>query len=310
VDATSTLAVAGFLGISSLVLLLFLLLSGSKTRVDARLEELADRGPGAPDLDRMAQVAQLTLPRLGKVLIPKSEAERTRLQTRLIHAGFYSRQALAVFLGVKFLLIVGPVILGLVAGSLGLVTIQMGLILGAFAGIVGMIGPSFWLDWMKGRRQTSFRRAIPDALDVLVICLEGGLSLAAALNRVAQELKSAHPVLAMELNIVQREVQLGRSEGEAMRQFADRSDLEEMRGLAAVIVQSERYGAGLVRALRTHAEVLRTRRMQHAEEMAQKAATKMLFPTVLFILPGIFIVVLGPAVIQILDVFQTLFGAK
>src|SRR5262249_4442055 len=115
-----------------------------------------------------------------------------------------------------------------------------------------------------------------------------------------------HPVLAGELNIVQREVQLGRSEGEAMRQFSERTDLEEMRGLAAVIIQAERFGAGLVKALKVHAETLRTNRIQQAEEMAQKAATKMLLPTVFFILPAIFIVILGPAVIQILEVFGNL----
>jgi tight adherence protein C len=300
VDVTSTLATAAFLGVSSLVLLAFLLLNGGQSRVDSRIEELAEQGDTG-DQDTMAQVTQSALPKLGKVFIPKSEADRTRLQTRLTHAGLYSRQALALFLGVKMLLTVGPMILGLAAGALGVMSVQLGLITGAFVGIIGMIGPSFWLDVRKRHRQSSFRRGIPDALDVIVICLEGGLSLAAALSRVAQELKHAHPLLAAELNIVQREVQLGRSEGEAMRQFADRCDLEEMRGLAAVIIQSERYGAGLVKALRTHAEVLRTRRMQYAEEMAQKAATKMLFPTVLFILPGIFIVVLGPAVIQILD---------
>jgi tight adherence protein C len=108
------------------------------------------------------------------------------------------------------------------------------------------------------------------------------------------------------LNIVQREVQMGRSTGEALRQFAIRTDLEEVRALASVIIQSERYGASLVKALRTHAETLRTQRLQYAEELAQKAATKVLFPTVLCILPGIFIVILGPAVIQLLGLFDSI----
>src|SRR5262249_57055021 len=116
----------------------------------------------------------------------------------------------------------------------------------------------------------------------------------------------AHPVLAGELSIVLREVQLGLSTGEALRQFGERSDLEEVRGLASVITQSERFGASLVKALRVHAETLRTKRLQYAEEMAQKAATKVLFPTVLFILPALFIVILGPAVIQILAIFGNL----
>jgi tight adherence protein C len=291
---------AGFLLVSSLILLAYLLLSGSKTRVETRLDELSGRGGTGADMEPFAQAARSTLPKLGAPLLPKSEEERTRLQTRLIHAGLYSRQALAVFLGVKMLLLAGPAVAGLTVALLGLVSFQAGLIGGAILGISGMIGPGFWLDRMKTRRQTSFRRSLPDALDVLVICLEGGLSLAGALSRVAGELRDAHPLLASELKIVQREVQLGRSEGEAMRQFADRSDLEEMRSLAAVIVQTERFGAGLVKALRVHAENLRSKRIQYAEEMAQKAATKMLFPTVFFIMPSIFIVILGPAAIQIM----------
>jgi tight adherence protein C len=300
VEVSNTLVWAGFLVVSSLVLLAYLLLSGSKTRVETRLDELSGRGGAGADLDPFAQAARSTLPKLGAPLLPKSEEERTRLQTRLIRAGLYSRQALAVFLGVKMLLIAGPSVVGLTVALLGLVSFQTGLIGGAILGISGMIGPGFWLDRMKTRRQTSFRRSLPDALDVLVICLEGGLSLAGALRRVAGELRDAHPLLASELNIVQREVHLGRSEGEAMRQFADRSDLEEMRSLAAVIVQTERFGAGLVKALRVHAENLRRKRIQYAEEMAQKAATKMLFPTVFFIMPSIFIVILGPAAIQIM----------
>jgi tight adherence protein C len=300
-----TLAWAVFLGVSTLVLLVFLLVTGRRSRVDTRLEELADRGDSA-DPDTVARMARSTLPKLGQALLPKSEEERTRLQARLIHAGLYSRQALAIFLGVKMLLITGPAVVGIVLATLGIVSTPVALLSGAAAGIAGVIGPSFWLDWMKKRRQTLFRRALPDALDVLVICLEGGLSLSGAIRRVAGELRGPHPALAAELNIVQREVQLGRSEGEAMRQFADRADLEEMRSLAAVIAQAERFGAGLVKALRVHAETLRTKRIQYAEEMAQKAATKMLIPTVLFILPAIFIVILGPAAIQISDVFSNM----
>jgi len=169
---------------------------------------------------------------------------------------------------------------------------------------IGMIGPSFWLDRRKKRRQTAFRRALPDALDVLVICLEGGISLTGAIRRVAGELRTAHPLLASELNIVQREVQLGLSSGQALRGFADRCDLEEIRSLASVIIQTERFGASLVKALRVHAETLRIKRLQRAEELAQMAATKVLIPTVLFILPGLFVVILAPAAIQIMAAFD------
>src|SRR5262249_21998681 len=218
--------------------------------------------------------------------------------------------AMVYFLGIKMLLIVGPLILGLLVGLTGFLGIGLmeGAVVGAILGGLGMIGPSFWLDHQKKTRQTNFRRSLPDALDVLVICLEGGLSLPAGLKRVALELKTAHPTLAYELNIVQREIQMGRSAGESLRQFAQRADLEEIRSLASLIIQTEKFGASLVKALRVHADTLRQKRLFYAEEMAQKAATKVLFPTVLFILPCIFVVILGPAVIQIWGMFSRLTG--
>jgi tight adherence protein C len=164
-----------------------------------------------------------------------------------------------------------------------------------------MIGPGFWLDGRKNKRQTNLRRALPDALDLLVICLEGGLSLPASLRRVGAELRTAHPLLALELNIVQREIQLGSSPGESLQKLGVRTDLEEIRSMASVITQAERFGASLVKSLRVHAETLRTKRQQHAEEMAGKAAVKVLFPTLFFIFPAIFVVILGPAVFQIME---------
>ena len=305
---SQTLVWVAFLMVTSLVLLVALLLGGRKSRLDDRLDDLAGRGAAPAPADPLAAFARQALPKIGHALVPKSDEERTRLQTRLIHAGVYGRQGMAVFLGVKVCLMAGPPLLGLVLGGLGLVPAQQGVIFGALAGILGMIGPSFWLDKCKADRQTSFRRALPDALDVLVICLEGGVSLTSALRRVTGELRSAHPLLAFELNIVQREVQLGRSAGEALRQFADRTDLEEIRGLASVILQAERYGASLVKALRVHAETLRTRRVQQAEERAQKAVVKLLVPTILFIFPAIFIVVLGPPLMEVLPMLENIAG--
>ena len=296
---SSSLAI--FLGVSSLVVLFFVVASGRRSRLDVRLDDLEGTGRPVPERDPMAQFAHTTLPRMGIALLPDDEEKRTRLQTQLVQAGLYGRQAMLAFLGVKMLLIVSPALLGVAAGVLGLLPIQTGGLYGTLLSVVGIVGPGFWLSRRRTKRQRSFRRALPDALDVLVICLEGGLSLPAAVRRMASELRTAHPLLAFELNIVQREVQMGRSTGEALRQFGVRVDLEEIRSLAAVIIQAERFGASLVKALRVHAETLRLKRMQYAEEMAQKAATKILFPTLLCIFPGVFIVVLTPAVIQIME---------
>jgi len=299
---SNPVASAVFVMVSSLVLLVSLLVGGRRTRLNSRLRDLSGQGGPAMDTITLGKIASTTLPRMGTPFIPTDEGERTKLQTRLIHAGLYRRQAMVVFLGVKVLLI-APAFLCVAASLIGVVTLWQGLIIGLCLGIGGLIGPSFWLDRMKRKRQSNFRRALPDALDVLVICLEGGLSLAAGLRRVSTELRTAHPALASELAIVQREVQLGLTSGEALKKMSERSDLEEVRSLASVILQSERLGASLVKALRVHAESLRLKRYQRAEEKAAVAATKVLFPTLLFILPAVFVVVLGPAAFHLIEMF-------
>jgi tight adherence protein C len=215
---------------------------------------------------------------------------------------------MAIFLGTKLLLMATPALIGLAVGLTGIAPTEYAVLAGASCGILGMIGPSFWLDSRKKKRQTSFRRSLPDALDLLVICLEGGLSLPGSLRRVGIELRTAHPLLALELNIVQREIQLGSSPGEALQQMGVRTDLEEIRSLASVITQSERFGASLVKSLRVHAETLRLKRHQRAEELAQQASVKVLFPTLLFIFPAVFVVILGPAAFQIMEHLSQIIG--
>jgi tight adherence protein C len=316
----AVMMLVAFLAVSSGVLLAYTMVGARRTRLDDRLEGLDESGsavsrsggnpsglPGDPGYSAPGSrpepntFTQTTLPTLGTALMPSEEGERTRLSTELIHAGFYGRKALPIFLGIKLILIVLPAAIGLFLGFTGVLPTAEAMLGGACLGIGGMIGPSFWIDSRKKKRQTNFRRAMPDALDLLVICLEGGLSLPGSLRRVGSELKTAHPLLSLELNIVQREIQLGHTPGEALQQMGARTDLEEIRSLAAVISQAERFGASLVRSLRVHAETLRLKRQQRAEELAQKASVKVLFPTLLFIFPAIFVVILGPAAFQIME---------
>ena len=174
------------------------------------------------------------------------------------------------------------------------------------AGVFGLIAPSFWLDRRKTFRQTALRRSLPDACDLVVICLSGGLSLIAAVARVVEELQAAHPLLAAELRIVEREVQLGTKLAESLQKFGSRSDLPELQNLAAVVMTAEKYGSSMARTLDKFSEGLRLKRQQYAEAMAQKAATKVLFPTLLFIFPAILLVILGPAMIQVNEIFGNL----
>jgi tight adherence protein C len=302
VGGTEATGLPVFMAASSVTLCVLMLVAGRRTRIDVRLEAISRKGRPFPDHVSVKEFARSTLPKLGAPFMPEDKDERTRLQARLIHAGFYSHQAIYVFLGVKMALILAAPIFGLAAGLFGIVPLRDGLIFGAFFGIAGMVCPSLWLKKRKAARQVCFCRALPDALDVLVICLEAGLSLPGALRRVAGELQTAHPVLALEFGILERQMQLGCSAGEALRQFTDRADLEEVRSLGSVIIQAEKFGASFAKVLRAHAEALRQKRLFSAEEMAQKAAIKMFFPTVFCIFPSILVIILGPPAIQIMQI--------
>jgi tight adherence protein C len=289
--------VVAFVTVASLILLISLLVSGRDSRAEERVRDLTE--PEGRRGEMLARVTQTTLPKIGKPLVPADEKERSRLKARMIHAGFYRPHAMYVFLGLKVILATVPPALGIIVGLVGLVPLAYALIGGMLAGSIGLVAPSFFLNWRKSKRQRNFRRSLPDALDIIVICVEAGLSLEGAFRRVSEELGSAHPLLASELRIVEREIELGRTASQALRHFAERSDLDEIRGLASVILQTERFGASMVNALRIHADTLRLQRHQAAEAMAHTAGTKMLFPTLLFIFPAMFVVILGPAAIQI-----------
>ncbi len=276
---------------------------------DLLLTKARMRGLGAAPRDRPASHGLgkrllSRLPDMGTPLLPTTEEQRTRLRQRLIEAGIYDTNALALILSLKMLLMAGPLILSIVLSATGTLSPIRAMIAGALGLGLGMIAPGMWLDYRKKARQSSLRRALPDALDMLVLCLEGGVSLNAAMQRVTAELHSAHPLLGIEMDLVQREMMLGVSAGEGLQKLAARCDLDDLRHLASVVLQSERYGASVVKALRIHADTLRQQRQQRAEEMAQKASVKILFPTLLCIFPAVFIVIIGPAAFQLAAIFS------
>jgi tight adherence protein C len=178
------------------------------------------------------------------------------------------------------------------------------MLVGVVIGGIGWTLPSSWLGWMKARRQLVLRNSLPDFLDLISTCLQSGLSFEAALQRVSDELRTAHPLLAGEMSVVQREIEFGKSPEQALRDFAERSDLDALRTLSTFVEQSRRFGSSMAETLQTHADMLRTQREQRAEERAQKAAVKILFPTLLFIFPPILVVLAGPAAIQLQERFS------
>jgi tight adherence protein C len=250
------------------------------------------------------KVAQDLLARTGSILLP-NQTGRDQLETRLVQAGLDGPQGMRLFLGVKLLLcILIPAAALLACAMWGKVSRSTEIMIGTLAFGAGMVGPGLWLDRRKKNRQASLRRALPDALDLMVLCLEGGGTLTSAIQRVAEDLEAAHPLLAAEWTVIQREMRLGLSAGDAVKRFGERSDLEDVRDLASVLLQSERFGAGIAKALRLHADGFRAELQARAEETAQKASVKILFPTLLCIFPAIFIVLLGPAAFQIAEMLS------
>lgn len=308
-----SLAIA--LGVFGLVFstgyLLMLLVDRRQVELDARLREINKPASFTDSDSRRSELRpkpdSATGPKkwYGRFspLLPEGHAERQQRQKLLFQAGIYSPAALSTFFGVKLALMVVPPLIGLLIGWSGMCDAHLSLLWGCIAGGFGMILPALWLEGRVRKRHCVLRRSLPDFLDVTIVCLESGLSLDASLQRVTDELQIAHPVLAGELNIVQRNVALGATIDAALRRFAERSGYEGVRTLSSFVRESQRFGTALAEALRSHADMLRSQREQFAEEAAQKAAVKILFPTLLLILPAVFVVLAGPAAIQIQQAF-------
>ncbi|MCA9248857.1 MAG: type II secretion system F family protein [Planctomycetales bacterium] len=291
------LILLGVIAVGSLLAIVAMLSRSGDAAVSDRMAEFTR--PKSTRAQREQKASKAALPKIGKLIMPDEESRQEKLSSRMLQAGLYQRNSSAFYMGVKFLLMVMPLGVGILLFVSGMLPLYQGILFGVVVGLLGTVLPAAWLNHLKSKRQQNIRRALPDALDVTVVCLEGGLSLPAALDRVAAELKGAHPLLASEMEIVRREIQLGRTTGEALREFAERFDVEELRSMASVITQAEKFGASIVKAMRVHADSMRIRRYQYAEAMAQKAPVKLIFPTVLCIFPALYIVLMGPAGVRL-----------
>jgi tight adherence protein C len=271
-----------------------------RERAARRLREL---GGGVPAPDAGVRFLDL-LSRLGSWLASGSMTGVDELATQLARAGYRHPSAVRYFSGFRVLLTLAlGVALSAAAGASHASPPRV-LMWGLVGGVGGYLVPAFVLASRVKARQKVLRNALPDALDILVLSVEGGVSLNAAVSCVTDEIQAAHPPLGAELLVVQREMQLGLSAGEAFRGLADRCDLAEVRDLAAALIQSERYGASAAKTLRSYADSARTERQLWAEEVAQKAAVKIIFPMLLCIFPAMFIVLLGPAAFQMSRLFN------
>jgi tight adherence protein C len=222
------------------------------------------------------------------------QATLARARRNLVSAGYRSAAAAQTFLLVRVAMPLVFAAAGLLAG---------GFTTAALAAPVGLLLPELFLRRAIRQRQNAVRTALPDALDLFVICLEAGCTLDHAIVKTADELAFAHPVLADELRLVRAEMQTGKTKAEAFRRFAERSRLEDVRSVVAMLVQTDRFGTSIVQAMRTHAASLRTRRRQFAEERAAKAGIKLVFPLVFCFFPAFYVIALGPTIVQFIRLF-------
>lgn len=234
-------------------------------------------------------------------IVPKTQAEVSVAAQRLIRAGYRKESAVRLFYGAKS---VTPLVLCALAVVSGAASYSPFMICVAALG-AGYLAPDFWIGRRISVRQAKIRRALPDMLDLLVICIEAGLGMDQATARAADELKHAYPAISDEIGVVVLEQRAGCPRSDAWKHLAERTDVDTVRTLVSMLVQAESFGTSVAKTLRTHAETLRTQRVQAVEEMAAKTTIKLIFPLVLFIFPCLFLVTLGPAFILMSASFKT-----
>jgi tight adherence protein C len=252
---------------------------------------------------RTSAVAFLTT--LGSRFFKGQSDKSSRTRAKLAKAGIRHASAPAVLWGTKILFAVSFIASFLVARLtlLKIFTLFNTIAVGMLVGAIGFYLPDIFLDIKRARRKDKILKALPDALDLMVVCLEAGMGLDSALNRVEGDLRIAHPVLCDELKLLSLELRAGKSRQEALRSLAARTDVEDLNNLVLVMVQSERFGTSVAQTLRVYSDSFRTKRHQRAEERAAKIPVKLVFPMVFFLFPCLFVVLVGPAMIRILKLF-------
>jgi tight adherence protein C len=282
-------------------------LSNRNSKAQERLDRLF-RSPTGGDQgddkltkkDRFQGVVE-TAKAFSAPLMPKSELEQNALKLRLSHAGFRSDSAVAVFMGIRFVCLLVFFVLGAV-----LFVPKYGIGLGSLKWIVILTGFGFYLPnvilwYLRRKRQQEIFLSLPDALDLLVVCVESGLGLDAAMRKVCDEMKTHARVICEEFALANFQLQMGRPRREVLHDLGVRTGVDDLKSLSAILIQADRFGSSIAQALRVQSDSMRTRRKQIAEEKAAKTAVQLIFPLVLFIFPGIFVVLVGPAALQIMD---------
>ena len=288
----------------------FILRSIRRTEIYRRLRGISDSTPKA-DLKNASQrntgFQVRWLQPVGEKILPPDEWQRSALRKKLMMAGHRSESSVYVFLGAKIfgsLILTGLVFVAyVVTGNYFLILTPTALSALIFAALFGFILPDLEVRQATARRKLLFTEGFPDALDMLVVCVEAGLGLDSAIDRVATEMRISHPALASELALISLEVRAGKTRKEALQSLADRTGVPQVQTLTTLLIQAERFGTSVAAALRDYSEEMRTERLQTAREKAAKLPVRLIFPIVVFIFPALFLVILGPALIQMMDGF-------
>jgi tight adherence protein C len=302
----ATLLFIGVIGIATCLLAygISILVSGATDPVRRRLAEatISNTAPTKPS--RSFDFTRIVDP-VAKYILPKKSDERESTLKRLVQAGYRSPKALRQFYGIKAALaILFPVSLLIAVRWMPNLSSNMVLFLTALAAFIGVQFPDYVLVKLRERRIKRLRNGFPDALDLLVVCVESGLGLTQAIDRVGREIDISHGELAQEFALVNAEIRAGVERPAALRNLASRTGVDDINGLVGLLIQTIRFGTGIADALRVYSEEFRDKRMQKAEEQAAKIGTKMIFPLVFCFFPSFFIVAIGPAVMRIVWAFQ------
>lgn len=289
-----------FLATMGVVVALFYAFSPGEVSIATRLARIA--GIAAPVqeeakfAERQKERVRDTLANVGKMLPTASTEKASRTQLLMIRAGYRSSEGLLAMRGIKLVFpiaaLAGVYLTGMYRANPFLVPV---LALG-----LGYLLPDMWLTWRVKSRQHKLRRALPDALDLLVICVEAGLGLDQALMKVSQDMRISHPELSEELQLVNMEMRIGKTRIDALRELARRTGLDDIKALVAMLIQTERFGTSIAQSLRVYSDDMRLKRRQRAEEMSAKTSVKMVPALVFFIFPALMVVILGPAIITLI----------
>jgi tight adherence protein C len=309
--------IAVFGAIAAVVFLAIGWLARGSSRAEQRLEEFRDPMArkkrdevGKPTKsDAISSMLKAAAPTLSKPLQGKTEKEQSKLKLKLGYAGFRGEAAPQIFLMMKMIMLG----IGLFFGG-GTTYLIYGFSQAALFRFVFIAGASFFFPdaiifWMGKKRKEAIFLGLPDALDLLVVCVEAGLGLDQAMRKVSEEMKKSYRVIAEEFSLCNLQLQMGRARTQVLQELGTRSGVDDLRSLSSILIQADKFGSSIAQALRVQSDAMRTRRKQIAEEKAAKTAVKLIFPLVLFIFPGIFVVLVGPAAITMVrEMFPAMNG--